>query len=317
MPKNKVLIIKTGYSEVLDDENNSRKVSLGDVLRTTPLLHLYRDDYVTWVGDEQAFPLLENNPYINRLIPLDFTNSMHLLDEYFDTIINLEKNHDICKFSSRLDAWRRFGFRLDRKSGLVHAYDRAFEVLAVSSDPISKKENKRTTQELLFEMVGGKWEGEEYILGYVPTTREKYDIGLNTLVGQKWPTKAWPDEYWDLLEEKLTKDGLKISRQDKQPLEVLEDLRKYIDWINSCNTIVSNDSLGLHLGIVLKKRVLGMFGPTPDKEVHFYGRGKAIHPEPIPPCLPCFEPICARGRHCMDDIFVGKVYGEIMENVSS
>src|SRR3989344_103664 len=98
MRKEKILIIKTGYSEFLDKEANLRKVSLGDVLRTTPLLHLYKNDYVTWVSDREAFPLLENNPYINRLLPLDFTTAMHLLDEEeFDTVINLEKNYDICK----------------------------------------------------------------------------------------------------------------------------------------------------------------------------------------------------------------------------
>lgn len=307
----KVLIIKTGYSEFLDNENNSRKVSLGDVLRTTPLLHIYKNDYVTWVSDEQAFPLLENNPYINRLISLDFTNSMHLLDEDFDFVINLEKNHDICKFTSKLNAWSKYGFRFDRKNGSVHAYDRAFEVLAVSSNPISKKENKRTTQELLFEMIGEKWKGEECILGYIPTTNEKYDICLNTLVGEKWPTKSWPNKSWDLLEERLIKDGLKVTRQDKQNEEVLKNLNKYMDWINSGKTIISNDSLGLHLGIALQKKVLGIFGSTPDKEVHFYDRGKAIIPEPIPSCLPCFKSVCSRGRNCMEDISPEMVYKEL------
>ena len=312
-----ILIIKTGYSEFLDDENNSRKVSLGDVLRTTPLLHIYKDDCVTLVSDEQAFPLLENNPYIDRLISLDFTNSMHLLDEDFDIVINLEKNHDICKFSNKLNAWSKYGFRFDRKSGSVHAYDRAFEVLSLSSNSLAKKENKRTTQDLLFEMVGKEWKGEEYILGYVPTTSEEYDVCLNTLIGQKWPTKAWPNEYWDLLEERLIKEGLKISRQDKQNEEVLKDLHKYIDWINSCKFIVSNDSLGLHLGIALQKKVLGIFGPTPYNEVFFYGRGKAILPEPLPFCLPCFEPTCKRGRNCMEDISVERVYEEIIKKIDS
>ena len=40
--KRKVLIIKTGYSEVLHNEYDSRKVSKGDVLRATAILHLYK-----------------------------------------------------------------------------------------------------------------------------------------------------------------------------------------------------------------------------------------------------------------------------------
>ena len=39
--------------------------------------------------------------------------------------------------------------------------------------------------------------------------------------------------------------------------------------------------------------------------------GKAVLPEPIPDCLPCFEPTCKRGRYCMEDISVERVYKEI------
>lgn len=39
----KILIITTGYSEILDMESDSRTVSFGDVLKTTPLLHVYKE----------------------------------------------------------------------------------------------------------------------------------------------------------------------------------------------------------------------------------------------------------------------------------
>jgi len=41
--KRKVLIIKIGFSETLDGKV-SRIPSYGDIIRTTPLLHLFRDD---------------------------------------------------------------------------------------------------------------------------------------------------------------------------------------------------------------------------------------------------------------------------------
>jgi heptosyltransferase-2 len=312
----KVLIIKTGYGEVLDNSYDSRKVSLGDVLRTTPILHAYKKADLTWVTDAEAMPLLRNNPYIRRLVPLDFTNAMHLLDENdFDSVINLEKNHDICKFVNNINAWRKYGFRFDKKTGTTQAYDRASEILTVSVDSKLKKENKRTFQELLFEMIGEKWNGEEYILGYEPKTKEEYDLALNTKVGQKWPTKAWPMENWDNLEKMLKKDGLKVTRQDKQPEKVLKDLESYMDWINSAKLIVSNDSLGLHLGLAMDKKVLGLFGATPSPEVYFYNRGKAILPEPSPECMPCFKSICKRGRNCIEEINPEKVYKSIKEEL--
>jgi len=308
--KEKVLIIKTGYSEVLDKEEDSRKVSLGDVLRTTTLLNYYKNHDVTWLTDVYALPLLERNPLINRLLTLDFWSSIQLQSEEFDTIVNLEKNRKICEFVRRLDAWKKYGFRFDSKNNRIEAYDRAFEILSVGSDTNVKKENDRYLQSLLFETVGAKWDGEEYTLGYKPKTKEKYDVNLNTQVGPKWPTKAWSKKNWAKLEELLEKDGLKVTRQDKQPTEILTNLNNYIDWINSGKLTVTIDSLGLHLGIVLKKKVIGLFGPTPYKEVYFYGRGKAIFPEPIWGCIPCFERKCKRTRNCMENISVEKVYEE-------
>jgi heptosyltransferase-2 len=311
MGKNKVLIIKTGYSEVLDERGNSRKVSLGDILRTTCLLHLYKKDRVTWVTDQYAFPLLEENQFIENLLPYDFTTALQLKYEEFDTVINLEKVPGICALADQIHAWKKYGFRFNRREGYAEAYDKAFDVLAVSSDPILKKENKKTAQELLFEMVGSKWNGEEYILGYKPKTKENYDIGLNTIIGQKWPTKAWPKEKWDKLEGELVNGGYSVTRQDKQSKEILEDLNKYIEWINSSNTIVSTDSLGLHLGIVLKKKVIGLFGPTPSSEVYFYGRGRALLPLPTPSCLPCFNGQCEKDKRCIENISAENVCNEI------
>ena len=314
----KILIIKTGYSEILEDRNNSRKVSLGDVLRTTPILHLYKNDSVTWITDNEAFPLLEKNKLIHKLLPYDFTTALQLETEEFDTIINLEKIPGICALADKVKARRnRYGFTFNSQSGEAEPYDKAIEVLAVSSDPKIKKENKKTTQELLFKMVGGKWKGEEYILGYIPKNKEEYDIGLNVFVGDKWLTKSWSFENWDKIENLLTQNGLKISRQDKQDKIITKDLKEYINWLNSCKTIISNDSLGLHLGIALKKKVLGLFGPTPHKEVYFYGRGKAILPEPIPNCMPCFKGVCERGDSCMNYISPKNVYESIEQLLKS
>jgi heptosyltransferase II len=307
----KVLIIKTGYSEVLDNNYHSRKTSYGDILRTTPILHLYKNDDVTWMTDELAFPLLEGITYIKRLIPLDFTTAMDLLDEDFDTVINLEKSKDICKLASKIEAWKKYGFRFDKKTGQPQAYDRALDVLTVSSNHEAKKENQKYVQELLFEMVGAKWNREGYLIGYKPKSDIQFDIALNTLIGDKWPTKAWPMENWDDLENVLEKEGFSVSRQDKQGDDIKKDMKGYIDWINSSRYLVSNDSLGMHIGIALGKKVIGLFGPTSDKEVYFYENGKALLPEPVPPCMPCFSPKCDNAEICIKGITPERILNEI------
>lgn len=314
--KEEILIIKTGYSEVLDYNLDSRVTSLGDILRTTPLLHLYKDANVTWVTDNKAFPLLNNNPYILRLLPFDWITAQHLVQERFDTLINLEKAPGICALSDNIYATKRYGFRYDPEHRTAEAYDEAVEVLTVGSDINIKRKNKKTVQQLLFEMVGKKWNNEEYVLGYKPKTKEVFDIGFNSYVGDKWPVKGWPKEYWSELQKKCDKD-FSLTLQEEQGPKVLKDLNGYMDWINSSKLIVTSDSLGMHLAIVLKKKVISLFGPTPHEETHFYGRGKAILPKPMRDCIPCFESSCKKNKNCMYDISVDTVYKEIFNSMKN
>ena len=117
MQKEKVLIIKTGYSEILDDAHDGRISSLGDVLRVTTILHRFKDSHVTWVTSKEVYPLLADNPYIDRLLIFDLITSLQLLSEEFDKIINLEKVSGICALSDRIRARRnRFGFTFNRIS---------------------------------------------------------------------------------------------------------------------------------------------------------------------------------------------------------
>ena len=114
--------------------------------------------------------------------------------------------------------------------------------------------------------------GEEYILGYKPQNTEKYDIGINYQVGNKWPLKAWPVKNFKLMEDRIT-NKYSISWQ-----QGLENMFEYFDWINSCRLIIANDSFGLHLAIALKKKVIAIYGPTSRHEAFFYGLGTALYP---------------------------------------
>ena len=75
-----------------------------------------------------------------------------------------------------------------------------------------------------------------------------------------------------------------------------------MDWINSNHLIITQDSLGLHLALALKKIVIGLFGPTDAKEVHLYGGAKAINASAECEYMPCASPKCINGSYCMDSI---------------
>jgi len=270
--KQKILIIKVGYSETLDSEI-SNVTSYGDVLRSTVLLNLYKSDHVTWLVDEKAFPILKDNPIIDRVFIYNLTSVLQLQAEHFDTVINLEKVPGLCALADQITSWRRYGFRFDVKTGEVDAYDGTQNALFLCKSDDEKKNNNRYWQEHLYEMVGSIWKGEEYVFGYKSDNKEKYDIGFNYHIGNKWPLKAWPLEYWKTLESFLC-DKYTIAWQ-----QGLDQMEEYFKWINSCRLIITNDSFGLHLAIALKKKLICLFGPTHHLEHYFYNLGSALHPK--------------------------------------
>lgn len=284
--KHKILIIKVGYSETLDAEIGNI-TSYGDVLRTTVILNLYKDDHVTWLVDEKALPILKGNPLIDRILIYNLTSVLQLQAEQFDTIINLEKVPGLCALADSISAWRRHGFRFDKRTGEAEAYDGTHGVLDICRNIEQKRHRKACWQEGLFEMVGAQWKGEEYVFDRKPSVKKKYDIGFNHLVGNKWPLKGWPMEYWYRL-EKLIGTKYSVSWQQGQ-----DNMDEYFEWINSCRVLITNDSFGMHIAMALKKKFIAIFGPTHCEENHLYGLGIAFAPKDLGCDLfPCRKNAC-------------------------
>jgi heptosyltransferase-2 len=297
----KILIVKLGYSETLDPEI-SRTSSLGDVLRTTVLLHKFKDDHVSWLVDEHAYPLLEDNPLIQRILIYDLNSVLQLQHERFDTVINLEKVPGICALCDSIDAWRRFGFRFDSSNGTAQAYDHAERAMSLCDNKDLKKNHEQYWQEALYHMIGAEWDKEEYILGYKPKSSVQYDIGFNWSVGSKWPNKAWKKENWKKLEE-IIGNKFTVCYQ-----KGMNELHEYIEWVNSCRLLITNDSLGLHIAFALRKKTIALYGPTSSKEICLYNRGIILLPETDYECIPCLIPTCTQEKVCMDHISPERVF---------
>lgn len=292
----KILIIKLGYSETLDSML-SLTTSLGDVLRTTFILHFFKDCHVSWLVDKKAYPLLKDNKYIDRIRVYNSKNIGQLKKERFDIIINLEKLPEVCILADSLISNKYFGFRFNgHNKAALGCSGFSKRLIKLTQDLNTRRTSKDSWQKIMAEALGERWDKQTYILGYKPNSRIKYDIGFNWTVGSKWTNKAWPRAYWDRLEN-LIKGRYSISWQ-----QGLDSIHKYIDWINSCRLIVTADSLGLHLGLALKKRVVALFGPTSSSEIYFYNRGSFLLPEAPYQCIPCLKPHCDKKRQCMEFI---------------
>jgi heptosyltransferase-2 len=307
----KALIIKTGYSETADKEIG-RVSSLGDVLRTTVLLHKFKDDNVTWVTDEKAEPLLKGNPYIKRVFIWDVATAIQLAYEQYDIIINLEKVPGICALIANMDSKQKYGFYFDRLNGEAVAYYGSENICKITKEHSNKQIHGKKWQELLFEMIGEKYNGEEYILR-IPKHLStdgglQFQVGLNFCVGSKWPTKAWPKKYWDSLRMMLI--AKKYYWADQPEETNLED---YIKWINRCDLIVTNDSLGLHIALALRKKVIVLCGPTNTDEIDMYGRGIIMTAKQSCLFQPCLKVKCDIGNICMESILPEDVMKNIEE----
>ncbi|MDA3967568.1 glycosyltransferase family 9 protein [Helicobacter sp. WB40] len=308
----KILILKLGYSETLDPEMG-KIVSLGDVVRCTVILEAlknkYKDANITWLISQEAFPLIVDNPHINRILIWDEFVPFALMREQFDMVVNLEKIHGVCALADMIQAWEKVGFRFDVLSGDYSAYEKSKSATSYIAQKASGEIQHKIWQQVLVEMVGCEWRGQEYSLGYSPTTKERVQVGLNYQVGSKWPTKAMKNEKWDALAKMLESNNISYSYQ-----QGMQNLYDYMDWISGCDVLVSHDSLGAHLALAMKKSVIILFGATTGEEIYYYNRGISIYPKVKKvayECLPCYNPTCIKNIHCMDFIDLD----DILDNV--
>ncbi len=303
----KILIIKLGYSETIG-ERSSKTPSLGDVLRTTFVLRYFKRKQIYWLVDEQALPLLKHNKHIDKICIYNASSLKKLRKKHFYAVLNLEKSSAICKFSDALRADFYFGFT-SATSQKRRCFKGCEKLLRISEDARARRRNVDSWQKILAAALNQKWNGERYILGYKPRSKIRYDVGFNWTTGSKWKNKSWPLAYWQELENLLEKD-CSISWQ-----KGLRNLYQYIDWIHACRLVVTADTLGLHIALALRKKVVALFGPTSHTEIDFYGCGSAMLPTVSYKCIPCLETFCNRKNPCMRFISPQSVKKKVMHEL--
>ncbi len=320
-PVTRILIIKLG--------------AMGDVLRTTFLLPGLRAKWprahITWLVAAGSEPILNGNPHIDHIWPMDKTIYEKLSAERFDIVINLDLSPESLMLTRAAFAAVIIGYCLDDKRRIRSSNIFASRWLAMSGNDILKKKNTDTYQHWMAKIVGLPRNDYEIGTPLLPASVKKATafahrhgltgkriIGINPGAGKRWKLKRWTDRGYRTLIARLGKAGyaiLLLGGKDEQ--EILAGLSKntrttvvnsgtdnsipdFFALINLCELVVTGDTLALHAALGLKKKVVAVFGPTSAPEIAIYNRGvKVVSPLD---CVCCYRQMCDKKPTCMDTI---------------
>ncbi|MDP8254783.1 MAG: glycosyltransferase family 9 protein [Candidatus Alcyoniella australis] len=325
----RVLIIKLG--------------AMGDCLRTTPLLRaldkLHQPLHVSWITDPASYPLLLHNPLIDRLLTLDLEAVLRLDVERFDLAYCFDKDPRAIAAMMRCRAQRKFGFGMTEHGSLCALNPESEYALRLGlDDPLKFEHNRKTYQQITFEMADMEFNAEPYLLELTDAEHSLAEqklaklgiasnerlIGLNTGAGAVFATKRWPVEHWIELGQMLSRAGhgrlLLLGGPEEVQRnaaigEALGDavvdtgtdnpLRVFAAIVSRLGLLVSADTLAMHLGLAQGVPCVALFGSTTPHEVECYGLCEKLVSDAD--CAPCYRSSCEDMR-CMEGITPATVF---------
>lgn len=308
--------------------------AVGDVLRTTAILpalkRKYSNSHITWITKKNAADIFLNNNLVDRIISHDDPSlSFRLQSEEFDLLIHPDSSPVSSPIASVVSAKIKVGFTIDNKGCVVPFNDEAIEWFEMGAFDQLKKENKKTYQQIIHEIIGLNYEKDEIQL-FLTQEEEKirdyfieqhnlqrFDkiVGINTGAGSRWQFKQWRLDGIEFIISKLIEKNIGVILyggpeeeernkylSNKFP-EVIDSgtnnsLRQFFALMDIPDLILTGDTMALHAAAALKKNVICFFGPTSSNEIEDYGRITKIVPEMD--CLVCYKMKCDFKPNCMD-----------------
>jgi heptosyltransferase-2 len=327
---------------------------LGNIVKSSPVaaaLHKrYDDPWVAWLTGAAAAPLVRSNPLVNEVLTWSWESAVTLRQRRFDLVLSLEANAAEAALAQSIPAAERRGYGL-HESGALMALDEASEayVRLSVSDRLRFRENRKSLAELLFDLVGAPYEGEEYLL--CPSEEERMraraalraagvDPEREAVIAlatggdsARFPTKDWPPEHFAALARLLAErtnarivlvGGPKERERNERLTRELGGLvvdtgcghgiMEFCALLGECDVVVSGDCFPMHAAVAMKTPVVAVFGPTPPQETPIFGRGRQI--VTAVECAPCYNrevERCPQGWRCMPGIAPERVAEAVLE----
>jgi len=287
----------------------------GDVLRTTAILpalkNKYPKSYIVWLTKDESIAIFENNSLIDRVLRYGWETIAGLFAQKYDLVINLDCENTSAQIASLIKANEKLGYGYDEK-GFIKPFNKETRpVLDMSLSDSLKKRNKKTYQEMIFNICKLKY-SKDCLPVFRLTPAEiskaskfaeknringKIVIGLVPGSSDRWSLKRWPARNYVKLAKRITgvhknsKILLFGTQHEAQILEYISEnsgknvintgsdnsLRDFAALLNLCGLVITGDTLALHLAAALKKEIAVLFGPTSHNEIELYGLGKKIY----------------------------------------
>jgi heptosyltransferase-2 len=311
--------------------------AMGNVLVTTSILpalkRKYPTSHISWITLKNAYGLLLNNPYLDRVYVWEPESWLILQHMEFDVALNVDKSQRSGAFIQSLAAREKLGFGINRRGQVVPLNKEAnYNYRLGLNDHLKFHVNQKTVQQIQCEQFKLKYRRDEYVLELTDEEKrfcESYKhrvgiqddelvVGFNTGCSELYPNKKMTiDQHVALIESIQTWENVKVvllgggmddmarnaeiaQRAGKQIVNTptMEGVRRGLCYENMCDVVVTGDSFGMHAAIGLKKFVIAWFGVTCPQEIDLYDRGVKFIPHGLE-CSPCWKRSCPYNLECI------------------
>ena len=324
---------------------------IGDVVLTTPIIQsvrkAYPEAYIAYLGEKNAVSLIEHNPYLNEIIPFDFSRptvleqprvAFVLRRQKFDLAIDLFNNPRSALLTYLSGAWLRVGAERKGRGRLytIQVKDdgrpkTAIEfhnqfIRAAGIEPTSDRTEIFVSEDERREArIYLRWLDHEN----TPLDMSKPIVGIHP--GATWPAKRWlPERFGELADMLVAKLGVQVImlvgpndsnaisavlRHSISNIKVLNNLplRQLAAIITNCSLFIANDAGPMHIAAAVGIPTIGLFGPG-EEDIWFpyhLNEGHLALRKDVP-CHPCHLDFCNREgdgyMECMKLLSVDDVF---------
>ncbi len=328
---------------------------IGDIVLTTPVIRAVRkrfpNSYIAYLADKNAISLLENNPYLDELIPFDFSWNLReqinfiksLRAKKFDLVIDLFGNprSAILSFLSGAETriggefgWRKYLYThpiprsKERKNAIKFHLDYLKPIGITPDEPLSDEDMKT---EIFLNNDEKRW-AKDYLKSKGIDFNKKI-VGIHP--GATWPAKMWHKENFAELADRIAlklNANVIITHSEKETELAIEvfnltsrkniflldalSLRQLASVLSLLDLYISNDCGPMHISVAVETKTIGIFGPG-EEDIWFpYPNSKGHKALRVDvECHPCHLNFCNReGKDymkCMKLLTVDMVFDEV------